>query len=91
MARSDSVNSTTVVEEKVYTKVAWRLVPVHVDPHCAGFDRDSRLRGLTSCASLSHECNVDGDVIHRSCPDQQRVRRVGCTLIAVTASFNHEP
>ena len=28
MARSDSVNSTTVVEEKVYTKVAWRLVPV---------------------------------------------------------------
>jgi sugar phosphate permease len=28
MARPDSVNSTTAVEDKVYTKVAWRLVPV---------------------------------------------------------------
>jgi len=28
MARPDSVNSTTVVEDKVYTKMAWRLVPV---------------------------------------------------------------
>jgi len=28
MARPDSVNSTTAVEDKVYTKAAWRLVRV---------------------------------------------------------------
>jgi len=34
--------------------------------------------------------NVQGDGIHPSCPNQQRIRRIGCALIAVATTLHDE-
>ena len=64
---------------------------VDLAPDGARLDRDCWLRLVVSRAADTDERIVHGDRIHLAGPDQQRVRRVGCALVAVAAGFHDEP
>ena len=64
---------------------------VDLAPDRTRLDRDRWLRLVLSRAAGTDECVVHGDGIHLSRPDQQRVRRVGCALVAVAAGFHDDP
>ena len=64
------------------------IVDMHPDRTDA--DRDSRLRRLHRPTSLRDEGVVQGHRVHVPGPDQQRIRRVGGTEIAVAAALDDE-
>ncbi len=66
-----------------------RVVGVAPDLACADADRGLR-RHLPS-ATPRHECVEHLHLIHVMRPHQQRIRRVGGALIAVSGAFHHQP
>ena len=41
-------------------------------------------------ASLRNECGMHRDIVHVPGPNQQRIGRVGCALVAVAAALDHQ-
>ena len=81
--------------ERARTAAALHVAPcasrhrlVDVQPDRAGADRDRWYR--RGVRSLGGEGVVNGDDVHPSRPDQERIRRTGGAKIAVTAAFHHE-
>jgi hypothetical protein len=63
---------------------------VDLAPDRARFDRDCLLWLVLSLATSTDKRGVQGNGIHPSCPNQQRVCRIGCTLIAVATTLHDE-
>ncbi len=63
---------------------------IGIDPHRASADRHRRLRRLLARATMPNKGVMQGDVIHSPRPYQQRVGRVGRTLVTVTTAFDDQ-
>ncbi len=64
---------------------------VEIHPYRSGFGRDSRCWSDAAFATFGHERIVQDDPVHPASPDEQRVRRVGRTLVAVGTALYDEP
>ena len=63
---------------------------IEVDPHRARAGADRGTGGDLALAALRREGVVERHRVHRARPDQQRVGRVGGSLIAVARAFHDE-
>ncbi len=61
-----------------------------LDADGAGAERHRELRLHDVLTSLRNECLMHLDVVHVTSPDQKRVRRIGCALIAMAAAAHRE-
>ena len=64
---------------------------VNLAPDRTRLDRDRLLRLVASGAAGADEPVVHGDGVHPSRPNQQRVCRIGCALVAVAAALHDDP
>jgi len=64
---------------------------VSLQPNCSRADSDGPLRNVSGLATTRNEILLDGNVMHMMCPNQERIGRVRCALIAVATSFDDEP
>ncbi len=65
-----------------------RIVDMHPDRTCT--DGDCRPSRLPVFAALRNESIMHFDPMHAPRPDQQRVRGVGRSLVAMSPAFDHE-
>ena len=61
---------------------------IDVYPDRARPDGNRRSRRNRSRTAVGHKRIVQHDVVHRSCPDQERVRRTGGSVVAVPTAFD---
>src|SRR5439155_1438635 len=61
---------------------------IDVYPDRARPDGNGRSRRNRSRTAVGHKRIVQHDVVHRSCPDQERVRRTGGSVVAVPTAFD---
>src|SRR6202044_3822954 len=53
-------------------------------------DSDGPLRSVSGLATIRNKILLDSNVMHMTCPNQERIGRVRCALIAVAAAFYDE-